>query len=171
MRLTGRGHVSKSDLFILLEAGLQAMEETIAAREEGTCGNPDCVACRTRSGEEPNKGLMAEFDLVNGRLQESASQREAGHDAGQSVSILVSEAGLIFAAWLDRLARQRATGGLRLVKPEIDLSNPADMEGAGRFLANLLVVALEREFEGFATGTHPLLYPMKGQQGPGPTIH
>lgn len=166
--LTGGRDLNANDFRVLLEAGLQALE-AFADDQEG-CADPECVACRVRRGERPRPAMIAEFDAVRARLQQSAEEREAGAETDRQVTIAVSEASLIFMAWLDRLTSQRVSGGLRVVGPDIDLDRPADMEGAGRFMAHLVVMTLERVFQEFAEGRHPLLFPSHADE-PGPTIH
>ena len=73
-------------------------------------------------------------------------------------------------AYLDRLMRQRGSGGLPVAGADIDLDRPADMEGAERYMAHMVVVSLERLFQEFAEGRHPLLFPPRGDE-PGATRH
>ena len=156
--LTGNREPNANDFQILLEAGLQAME-AFASDGDDNCGNPDCIDCRVQSGGRPRPALVAEFDAVRQRLHQAAEDRDAGTASDRPVSLMMTEASLIFAAWLDRLMTQHATGGMRVVGPDINLDRPADMDGAGRFLAHLLVQALEGEMARFANGRHPLLFP------------
>jgi hypothetical protein len=156
--LTGKREPNANDFQVLLEAGLQAMEAFASDSDDG-CGNPECIDCRIQSGGRPRPALVAEFDAVRQRLHQAADDREAGNVLDRPVTIMMTEACLIFAAWLDRLMTQRGTSGMRVVGPNINLDRPADMDGAGRFLAHLLVQSLEAEMARFAEGRHPLLFP------------
>ena len=167
--LTGKREPNANDFQILLEAGLQAMEAFASDGDDG-CGNPECIDCRILSGGRPRPALVAEFDAVRKRLHQTAEDREAGTASDRPVSLMMTVASLIFAAWLDRLMTQRETGGMRVVGPNINLDRPADMDGAGRFLAHLLVQALEAEMARFADGRHPLLFPPRDEE-PGRTIN
>lgn len=167
--LTGKREPNANDFQILLEAGLQAMEAFASDGDDG-CGNPECIDCRIQSGGRPRPALVAEFDALRQRLHQAAEGRDAGTASDRPVSLMMTEASLIFAAWLDRLMTQRATGGMRVVGPNINLDRPADMDGAGRFLAHLLVQALESEMARFAEGRHPLLFPPCDEE-PMPTIN
>lgn len=166
MAMRGGQNLDGAFLMDLMEAGLAIMELS-AGNHDDRCANPDCSGCRIRRGEQPRPSMVAEFNAVWAHLQQVAAARENGESAEREVSFMVSEASLIFMAWLDRLHRQRASGGLRLVGPNIDLDRPVDMEGAMRFLTHMLVGTLEEEMAAFAEGRHPLLFPPRTDE-PGP---
>ncbi|KRD72068.1 hypothetical protein [Ensifer sp. Root278] len=155
-------------LMDLLEAGLAIMELSYANHDE-RCSDPGCAGCRIRRGEQPRPSMVAEFTAVRTHLQQAAEAREAGTSPDREVSIVVSEASLIFMTWLDRLLQQRASVGLRIVGPDIDLDRSVDMEGAIRFLSHMLVGTHEEEMAAFAEGRHPLLFPPRTAE-PGPTV-
>lgn len=169
MDLKGGRDLSAADFKVLLEAGLQALE-VFASEDQDGCDNPDCVACRIRRGEQPRPAMVAEFSAVRARLERAAEESAAGKVKDWPVTIEVSQASLIFMTWLDRVTRQQANGGVRLVGPDIDLDRPVDQESAGRYLAHLVVATLDRLFQEFAEGRHPLLFPPCAEE-PGPTIH
>lgn len=169
MDLKGGRDLNAADFKVLLEARLQAMEAFASDGQEG-CDDPDCISCRIHRGEQPRPAMMAEFNAVRARLERAAEESAAGTVKDWPVTIEVSEASLIFMTWLDRLTRQHATGGVRLVGPDIDLDRPVDQESAGRYLAHLVVVTLDRLFQEFAEGRHPLLFAPCAEE-PGPTIH
>lgn len=75
--------------------------------------------CRMPLRRAATAQLVAEFNEVQARLEQVAEAREAGERPNREVSFLVSETSLIFMAWLDRLLRQRASGGLRIVAPSM----------------------------------------------------
>lgn len=161
--LTSGRDLNADDFRVLLETGLQAME-AFADDREG-CADPDCVACRIRRGERPRPDMIAAFNAVRALLQRSAEEREAGAETDRQVTIVVSEASLIFMAYLDRLMRQRGSGGLPVAGAHIDLDRPADMEGAERYMAHMVVVSLERLFQEFAEGRHPCSFPRADEPG------
>ncbi len=167
--LRGGRNLDGAFIMDLLEAGLAIMELS-AGNHDDICGNPDCAGCRMRQGERPRPGMVAEFNAVRAHLQQVDEAREAGEVPDREVSMMVSETSLIFMAWLDRLLRQRATGGLRIVGPEINLDRPADMEGAMRFMAHMLVSRLDEELAEFTEGRHYLLLPPRTGE-PGPSVH
>lgn len=152
----------------LLEAGLAIMELS-AGNHDDRCSNPDCPGCRLQLREQPRPSMVAEFNEVQAHLEQVAEARDAGESPDREVSFMVSETSLIFMAWLDRLLRQRASGGLRIVGPDIDLDRPVDMEGAMRFLTHMLIGTLEEEMAAFTEGRHPLLFPPRTAE-PGPAI-
>lgn len=171
MDLKGGRDLIAADFRVLLEAGLQAME-AFASEGQSGCADPDCIACRVHRGEQPHPAMMAEFNAVQARLLRSSEESVAGKVTDWPVTINVSEASLIFMAWLDRVTSQRVSGGVRLVGADIDLNRPVDQESAGRFLANLVVVTLERVFQEFEEGRHPLLFAPAQRRAPdGSTIH
>lgn len=171
MDLKGGRDLNAADFKVILEAGLQAMEAFASDGQEG-CDDPDCIACRIRRGEQPRPAMMAEFNAVRARLERAAEESAAGTVKDWPVTIEVSEASLIFMTWLDRLTRQNATGGVRLVGPDIDLGRAVDQESAGRFLAHLVAATLDRLFQEFKEGRHPLLFTPQQRRAPdGSTIH
>lgn len=171
MNLKGGRDLNAADFRVLLEAGLQAMEAFASEGQEG-CDDPDCVGCRIGRGEQPRPAIMAEFNAVRERLAQSAEESAAGKVKDWPVTIEVSEASLIFMAWLDRVTSQRVSGGVRLAGADIDLNRQVDQESAGRFLAHLVVVTLERVFQEFEEGRHPLLFAPAQRRAPdGSTIH
>ncbi|MBN9252954.1 MAG: hypothetical protein J0I86_20660, partial [Mesorhizobium sp.] len=133
MAMRGGQNLDGAFLMDLLEAGLAIMELSAGNHDE-RCSNPDCTGCRIRRGEQPRPSMVAEFNAVRAHLQQLAEAREAGESPDREVKFMVSETSLIFMAWLDRLLRQRASGGLRIVGPDINLDRRVDMEGAMRFL-------------------------------------
>lgn len=167
--MRGGQNLDGTFLMDLLEAGLAIMELSAGNHDE-RCSNPDCTGCRIRRGEQPRPSMVAEFNAVRAHLQEVAEAREDGERPDREVTFLVSETSLIFMAWLDRLLRQRASGGLRIVGPDIDMDRPVDMEGAMRFLTHMLVGTLEEEMAAFAEGRHSLLFPSRAAE-PGPMVH
>lgn len=171
MAMRGGRNLDGAFIMDLLEAGLAIMELSAGNHDE-RCANPKCSGCRLQFSEpeQPRPGMVAEFNAVRAHLQEVAEAREAGKRTDREVSFMVSEASLIFMAWLDRLLRQRASGGLRIVGPDIDPDRPADMEGAMRFLTHMLVGTLEGEMAAFVDGRHPLLFPPRAAE-PGPSVH
>lgn len=158
--LAMRGGKNLDDAFLmdLLEAGLAIMELSAGNHDE-RCSNPDCAGCRIRTSEPPSPTIMAEFAEVLAQLHRSAERSEAGEPVERPITIMVSETSLIFMAWLDRMIESRFLGGLRIVGPEIDVDRPADLQRAGRFLSELLVVRMKQELEEFIEGRHPLLFP------------
>ena len=169
MAMRGGQNLDGAFLMDLLEAGLAIMELSAGNHDE-RCGDPDCAGCRIRRGEQPRPSMVAEFNAVRTHLEQVAAERDAGERPDREVSFMVSEASLIFMAWLDRLLRQRASGGLRIVGPDIDLDRPLDMEGAMRFLTHMLVGTLEEEMAAFAESRHSLLFPPRSAV-PGPLVH
>lgn len=169
--MRGGRNLDGAFLMDLLEAGLAIMELSAGNHDE-RCGNPKCGGCRLQfpEPEQPRPSMVAEFNAVRAHLQEVAEAREDGDRPDREVSFMVSETSLIFMAWLDRLLRQRASGGLRIVGPDIDLDRPADMEGAMRFLTHMLVGTLEEEMAAFAEGRHSFLFPSRAAS-PGSTVH
>jgi hypothetical protein len=168
MAMRGGQNLDAAFLKDLLEAGLAIMELS-AGNHDDRCNNPACTGCHIRLGEQPRPSLVAEFNEVQALLEQVAAAREAGESPDREVSFMVSETSLIFMAWLDRLLRQRASGGLRIVGPDIDLDRPVDMEGAMRFLTHMLIGTLEEEMAAFTEGRHPLLFPPRTAE-PGPAI-
>jgi hypothetical protein len=168
MAMRGGQNLDGAFLKDLLEAGLAIMELSAGSHDD-RCSNPDCSGCRIRRGEQPRPSMVAEFNEVQAHLEQVAEAREAGESPDREVSFMVSETSLIFMAWLDRLLRQRASAGLRIVGPDIDLDRPVDMEGAMRFLTHMLIGTLEVEMAAFTEGRHPLLFPPRTAE-PGPAI-
>lgn len=171
MAMRGGQNLDGAFLMDLLEAGLAIMELS-NGNHDSRCANPKCRGCRLQfpGPEQPRPSMVAEFNAVQAHLHQVAEAREAGERPDREVSFMVSEAGLIFMAWLDRLLRQQASGGMRPVGPDIDLDLPVDMEGAMRFLTNMLVGTLEQEMAAFVEGRHPLLFPPCSPE-PGPSVH
>lgn len=169
MAMRGGQNLDGAFLMDLLEAGLAIMELSAGSHDE-RCSNPDCAGCRIRRGEEPRPSMVAEFNAVRAHLEEMAVAREAGETPDREVKFMASETSLIFMAWLDRLLRQRASGGLRIVGPDIDLDRPVDMEGAMRFLTHMLVGTLEEEMAAFSEGRHSLLFPPRSAES-GQSVH
>ncbi|KQZ28619.1 hypothetical protein ASD50_19205 [Mesorhizobium sp. Root552] len=158
--MRGGQNLDSAFLMDLLEAGLAIMELS-AGNHDDRCADPDCPGCRIRRGEQPRASMVAEFNEVQAHLEQVAEAREAGESPDREVSFMVSETSLIFMTWLDRLLRQRASGGLRIVGSDIDLDRPVDMEGAMRFLTHMLIGTLEEEMAAFTEGRHPLLFPTR----------
>lgn len=169
MAMRGGQNLDGAFLMDLLEAGL-AIVELSAGNHDERCSDPECAGCRIRRGEQPRPSMVTEFNVVRAHLQQVAEAREAGAESDREVSFMVSESSLIFMAWLDRLLRQRASGGLRIVGPNIDPDRPADMEGAMRFLTHMLVGTLEEEMAAFAEGRHYLLFPPRSSE-PASPVH
>lgn len=146
-------------LMDLLEAGLAIMELSHGNHDE-RCTNPKCSGCRLRM-QQPSPTIMAEFAELHVRLDRVAAEAAAGHKPERTITMAVSEASLIFMAWLDRLIESRIQGSLRIVGPEIDVDQQTDIDRAGRFLSNLLVGSLEDQLAEFVEGRHPLLFPAR----------
>jgi hypothetical protein len=159
--LRGGKNLDGEFLMDLLDAGLAILELSAGSHDE-RCGNPDCEGCRIQA-QEPSPTIMAEFATVHAQLDCSMETARAGHKTERAITIVVSEASLIFMAWLDRMIESRSKGGLRVVGPDIDIEQSADMERAGRYLSDLVINSLELQMAGFVEGRHPLLFPRRGK--------
>lgn len=151
--LRGGKNLDGAFLMDLLDAGLAIMELSRGNHDE-RCTNPNCSGCRLQV-PEPSSTMLAEFAELHTQLDQAAD----GHKPQRSITLQVSEASLIFMAWLDRLIESRVQGSLRIVGPAIDIEQQADFDRAGRYLANLLVGNLEDQLAEFIEGRHPLLFP------------
>lgn len=158
--LRGGKNLDGAFLMDLLDAGLAIMELSAGSHDE-RCSNPDCEGCRIQT-QKPSSTIMAEFADVHAQLDRSLEQAQAGHKTERAITMVVSEASLIFMAWLDRMIEGRIQGGLRVVGPEINIDQSADMERAGRYLSNLMINSLEQQMAEFVEGRHPLLFPRRG---------
>lgn len=159
--LRGGKNLDGAFLMDLLDAGLTIMELSAGNHDE-RCNNPDCEGCRIQT-QEPSSTIMAEFADVYAQLDRSLGKAQAGHKTERAITLAVSEASLIFMAWLDRMIESRIQGGLRIVGPDIDIDQSIDMERAGRYLSNLMINSLEQQMAEFVEGRHPLLYPRQGK--------
>ena len=155
--MRGGKNLDGAFLLDLLEAGLAIMELS-AGNHHDRCTNPDCSGCRI-DVPKPSPTVMAEFAELRAQLDRAADDAAAGRKTERTITMAVSEASLIFMAWLDRLIESRIQGSLRIVGPEIDADQQADIDRAGRFLSNLLVGSLEDQLAEFVEGRHPLLFP------------
>lgn len=144
-------------LMDLLEAGLAIMELSHGHHDE-RCTNPKCSGCRLQM-PEPSPTMLTEFAELRAQLDQATVDAADGRTPQRSVTMQVSEASLIFMAWLDRIIESRIQGSLRIVGPAIDIDQQADFDRAGRYLANLLVGNLEDQLSEFIEGRHPLLFP------------
>ena len=155
--LRGGKNLDGGFLMDLLEAGLAIMELS-AGNHHDRCTNPNCSGCRIEP-RKPSPTVMAEFAGLRVQLDRAAEKAAAEGKPQRTITMAVSEASLIFMAWLDRLIECRIQGSLRVVGPEIDVDQQADIDRAGRYLANLLVGNLEDQLAEFVEGRHPLLFP------------
>jgi hypothetical protein len=144
----------------LLRAGIEAMER-VAAPAKGPCGNPDCEACAGLDESRRLKAVSAEFDIMLEQLLKIAAESEAGIIKDRQVTFTISEASLMFMAWLQGLMEWRARGGMRVVGTRIDLDKPVHMERAVRYLEQMVPVFLDGEVTAFVHERHPLLYAPK----------
>lgn len=161
MALRGGQNLDGAFLMDLLEAGLAIMELSAGNHDE-RCGNPDCAGCRIRRGERPSPTAVTEFEAMYAQLQRAADDAAAGNGKDRPITMMVSEASLIFMAWMDRMIEARSRGGLRIVGKAVDNDHPAEIERVGRYLSHILIDNLERELEAFVEGRHPLLLPPRG---------
>ena len=162
MAMRGGKNLDGAFLMDLLEAGLAIMELSAGNHDE-RCNNPACGGCRMQF-PEPSPTVLAEFAEVRAQLDHVAAEAAAGRRPERTITLAVSEASLILMAWLDRMIEGRIQGSLRIVGPEIDIDQRADMDRAGRYLSNLLVGNLEEQFAAFVAGRHSLLFPTRRQK-------
>lgn len=155
--LRGGKNLDGAFLSDLLEAGLAIMELS-AGNHHDRCTNPHCSGCRI-DARQPSPTVMAEFAELRAQLDRAAADAASGRKPERTITMAVSEASLIFMAWLDRLIESRIQGSLRVVGAEIDIAQQPDFDRAGRYLANLLVGHLEDQLGEFIEGRHPLLFP------------
>lgn len=155
--LRGGKNLDSAFLMDLLDAGLAIMELSAGSHDE-RCTNPACGGCRIRA-QEPSPTVMAEFAELRAQLDRAAEEAADGRKSERTITMAVSEASLIFMAWLDRLIEGRIQGSLRIVGPDINVDQQADIDRAGRYLSNLLVGSLEDQLAEFVAGRHPLLFP------------
>ncbi|BCH14958.1 hypothetical protein MesoLjLa_18090 [Mesorhizobium sp. L-2-11] len=155
--LRGGKNLDGAFLMDLLEAGLAIMELSQGHHNE-RCTNPKCNGCRLQM-PEPSPTVMVEFAELHAQLDRVAENAADGQNPQRAITLQVSDASLIFMAWLDRLIESRIQGSLRVVGPAIDIDRQADFDRAGRYLANLLVGNLEDQLAEFIEGRHPLLFP------------
>jgi hypothetical protein len=157
--LRGGKNLDGAFLMDLLDAGLAIMELSSGNHDE-RCTNPKCGGCRIRT-QRPSPTVMAEFQELRVQLDRAADEAAAGRRPQRTITMEVSEASLIFMAWLDRLIESRIQSSLRMVGPAIDVDQQSDFDRAGRYLANLLVGNLEGQMAEFMEGRHPLLFPAR----------
>ena len=153
------------DLTLLLEAGVEAMEQM--ARAQGC----DCIDCRGQRGERPSPTAMMDFTALKDQLNRLSDAAESGQARYKAVTLSLSESSLVFMAFLGRLYEAEERNGLRLVQPEVDIDRPADMNRAHNYLSQMIVAVLQNHFDAFEAGKHPLLYRLAQFPGGKPSVH
>lgn len=124
----------------------------------GGCGDANCQACAARGNQPPMPTMLAEFGLLYEQLMAMTPDGPPDQAPHREITIAVSDVTLFFMAWLDRMIENRARGSLRPFGVRIDSNDPADIDRASRYLAQMLPWSLENDLTALCLGQHPLLF-------------